>query len=92
MNKETIEISKELFSEIRENFNKDFITISEFIDSVGDHEEVYYKFIICRITDRRYFKFEFCKAEHVYDDAVLNEYPLKATQVLPKEVTTIVYE
>lgn len=92
MYKETIKIGKELFDEIRENYNKDFIVIMECIDSVGDHEEVYYKFIICRISDRKYFKFIFCRSEHVYDDNVLNTFPLEATQVSPKEITTIVYE
>ncbi len=90
--KEIIKIEKELFDEIRENYNKDFIVIMECIDDVGDHEEVYYKFIICRISDKKYFKFEFCRSEHIYDDNTLNTFPLEAIQVIPREVTTIIYE
>jgi len=93
MNKETILLGEELVRDIIwEHKNKNWSLIMESITDT-DNDTNTREYVVRRNDDGRYFKFEVMHCEHLdIGHKNLNTFPLEGKQVMPKVITSIIFE
>ncbi len=93
MNKETIELGEDLVRDIIwEHKNKNYSLIMERITDT-DNDSYDKEYVVRRNSDGRYFKFDLRHCDHLdIAHQNLNNFPVEAIQVMPRVITSIVFE
>jgi hypothetical protein len=94
MSREKINISKLILREVlggKYSKNPDYELMENKIDS-SDEEDggAWHSVVIKRKSDERYFGFEYCDWDMIYNFD--RDFPEELTEVFPKQVTITIYE
>jgi putative lipoic acid-binding regulatory protein len=90
---ETIQLGAELIRDIIwEHKNKNYDLVMEYISDT-DNDTYTNQYVVRRNADGRYFKFQLVHCEQLdFIHPNLNTFPLSATQVVPRTITSVVFE